>query len=137
MHWLHRRLRDARRTVTRFCRNVWRYRRWLARDGDYDWAFLAEVMELKLGFMSAHFAEHRLDSNWEQTAADTREAAQILHRMRDDDANYTRHEEFGFLRYHEMDEVEKNVFWDACREAEEKDRKRLGELMSRLDEWWD
>ncbi len=34
--------------IVNFMWSAWRYRAWLAGDGDFDWDSLAQVMEMKL-----------------------------------------------------------------------------------------
>lgn len=115
-------------------RNLRRYLPWLLHDADFDWEFLGEVMEIKLRAMSVRFAEAKVVESWEEMAAETKEAADILARMRDDDSILARH---GYDRYESFASDEKREMWERVRADQEADRKRFGELMSKIECWWD
>ena len=66
-----------------FLKRAWIYRNWLAHDIDWDWAPLAEVMEIKLRRM-----DDALTNGFPVCTRDGREcriAAHILKRLREDD----------------------------------------------------
>lgn len=114
--------------------NLWRYLPWLLHDADFDWGFLGEVMEVKLRAMSERFSDAKIVESWEMMASETKEAADILARMRDEDSILSRH---GYDRYESFTGDEKREMWQRVSADQEVDRKRFGELMSRIQCWWD
>lgn len=103
-------LLDCARTIANFFQRVWRYRAWLANDAEFDWMYLAEIIETKLRAMADHFAKHGMVTDAPQMVAECREAADILARLGD----YTK-----------------------SHEETERDRARFGELMAHIEWWWD
>jgi hypothetical protein len=67
----------------RFFHRVWRYRRILARDYDFDWVPMAQLMELKLRAM-ADCLEHNYHVNGKRDARQCRVAASLCRRLIDD-----------------------------------------------------
>lgn len=103
------------RWFVNFPQRVWRYRYWLAHDIDWDWASLAEIMELKLNAMAKVFDNGHHVSH-ERDASECRVAAELCRRLRQDD--YTVEQE--------IDGVPRN------------DQRLLGWLIGRkLRNWWD
>lgn len=115
-------------------RNIYRYLPWLLHDADFDWEFLGEVMEIKLRAMSNRFADAKIVEDWEEMASETKEAADILARMRDDDPIRDRH---GQDRYEAFSADERAEFYARVNADQEADKKRFGELMSKIQCWWD
>jgi hypothetical protein len=100
--------------VKGFCTNVWRYRAWLVMDRDFDWAYLGHVIQMKLRFMADHFDTHKFYEGFEQDVVDLREAADVLERLMSHPDEY-------------YDNPQAHV----------NDRARFGELMSKIENWWD
>lgn len=117
--------------------NVWRYRNWLANDADFAWVFLAEIMERKLRAMADCFERGKIVERWEEMVTECREAADILHRMRGGDTGLDRENRLGYTRYKDMTPAERRDLWDRVSVEEEADRRRFGELMAKLEWWWD
>lgn len=134
---IFRNLRWCCGLVPQFFRNAWRYRGWLAQDADFDWEYLAEVMERKLRYMSAHFRAHNTTERSEQNADECGEAAGILALMRGGESGLELENRFGYDRYAEMTPDEQRQMWEGVRAEEEKNRKRFGELLTKLEWWWD
>ena len=67
----------------RFFHRVWRYRRVLARDYDFDWSPLVWLMELKLKAMAGSL-ERGCHVGDDSCARDCRVAAELCRRLRDD-----------------------------------------------------
>jgi hypothetical protein len=67
----------------RFFHRVWRYRRVLAHDYDFDWAPLTEFMELKLRSMADSLSQNRHVGD-ERRVRQCRVAAELCRRLRTD-----------------------------------------------------
>ena len=76
---------ELARKVAWFVRRVWIYRRLLWHDSDWDYAYLLDLMALKLRRMADHFDRHALVVNAERMARECRVAAALCRRLRDDD----------------------------------------------------
>lgn len=134
------------RLFKRFLYNTWRYRNWLAKDRDFDWEYLAMIMQVKLTYMAKHFREHQMISRWEEIASECEEAAQILHLMRGGDTGIDLELQLGY-KEHTGPLFDENGLYQSSPQREglyedlqakqEQMRKRLGELMAKLEWWWD
>jgi hypothetical protein len=71
--------------TARFLHRVWRYRRVLAHDYDFDWSPLVHFMELKLRAMADAQAQG-LHMGREERARECRVAAELCRRLRTDAA---------------------------------------------------
>jgi len=66
-------------------RNIIRWTPVIWYDRDYDWAYLAGIMEYKLRRMSKLFKEHGHHVNSDRDALETLICAELLHRLIEDD----------------------------------------------------
>jgi hypothetical protein len=73
------------RKIGHFAANLWAYRQILWHDRDFDYVYLLELMELKLGRMGKHFADHDILVSSQRTARECRVAAEICRRIAEDD----------------------------------------------------
>lgn len=76
-------LSDKFSKTVNFVQRAWTYRAWLSTDKDFDWYWLAWVMELKLRRMSSVLA-NGYHVTREQDAKECQIAAHILYRLRMD-----------------------------------------------------
>jgi hypothetical protein len=116
-------------------RNIFRWAPVIWNDHDYDWAKLAHLMEYKLERM-AKALENGASVDGAQYAAECREVAAILSRLRED-ANplYELAEET--CGYRILSRTEKRLIWDVAVGRVRRDLVRLGQLMQRIQHWWD
>ena len=109
----------------RFFHRVWRYRRVLARDYDFDWSPLVWFMELKLRAM-AECLENGMHVGCERDARECRVAAELCRRLRDTDVLYYMHGTETRIQCHRVLQSERIT------------QEYLGLLISkRLGGWWD
>lgn len=70
-------------SIGNFFRRAWIYREWLAYDQDWDWSYLADIMERKLRRMDDALTNgFPVDS---RAGRECRIAAHLLKRLREDD----------------------------------------------------
>ena len=106
----------------RFFHRVWRYRRVLARDYDFDWSPLVWFMELKLRAM-AECLENGMHVGCERDARECRVAAELCRRLRDD-------------IWYDMHGLESNLY--RIEQSQRIAQAYLGRLIGkRLRRWWD
>lgn len=125
-----------------FCKNVWwiitdirdgicnvfRWSKVIWFDSDYDWEYLAEVMEYKLRRMSKGFKEHGHHVNADLDAHRMLVCAELLKRLREDEYWQNAQIRFGksTLAANHSQMVQKN------------DQKYLGVILGKyLNHWWD
>ena len=73
------------RKITYFASNLWAYRGILWHDRDFDYSYLLDMMELKLGRMGRHFDKHRIVVDSLRIARECRVAAELCRRINKDD----------------------------------------------------
>ncbi len=66
-------------------KNIFRWAPVIWFDADFDWEYLAEVMEYKLRRMSKRAGDARIVVGWNSTARQTLICAELLKRLREDD----------------------------------------------------
>ena len=121
-------LRCGVRNLRRGVRNLWRWAPIIWRDEDYDWSYLAALMEKKLRQMAKD------TERWNGATADLDGrrmlvCAEILRRLRDGDWYW----ENAKMRFRE-----ERLAAELARDHAEDDKRYLGELIGKyLDYWWD
>lgn len=75
-------------SVKNFFRNVWRYRKWLVDNQEWDYAYLCDIIGHKLDYMSDYFATHDIVENEKQYAWECNVAKGLLKAYYDDGNSY-------------------------------------------------
>lgn len=120
-------LRNAWRDLCNGLRNLRRWAPVIWWDADFDWDFLAEIMERKLRWMAED------TRNWHVCGAELDRkrmllCAELLRRLRDDE--YWRN---AVKRYGET-----SLAADAARRQQREDQRYLGVVLGKyLNHWWD
>lgn len=114
--------------ITNGFRNLWRWIPIIWYDADYDWEYLAAVMEFKLRAMSKRAGDARIVMSWHDTERRCLICAELLKRLRADD-------------YFENAQIRFGNTGMAVKHANavsKHDKRYLGELIGKyLDYWWD
>lgn len=74
-------LRDIKRGIS----NLWKWRKIIYRDRDWDWAYMYELLEYKMRCMAKYHEDYGQVVSSPHIASDLRRAADLLHRIRRED----------------------------------------------------
>ena len=66
-------------------KNLWKWRKIVWADRDWDWVFLCKIMQFKLRNMADHFEKYSYHVNADRDAKQMRICAELLRRLSDDD----------------------------------------------------
>ena len=109
-------------------RNLWRWAPVIWFDADFDWEFLAALMETKLRWM-AKSAEHWAAQGAERDRRQMLVCAEVLRRLRDSNWYFNQ----ACLRFGDTSHAAK-----FAQEHARSDKNYLGLLIGKyLDHWWD
>ena len=122
------RLKDSLEDVYYGIKNVIRWAPVIWRDADFDWEYLAHVMEYKLRRMSKNFGANQRHTDWNRQERQTLICAELLHRLRKDE--YFRNAE---KRYENI-----GLQVKAAQAQQKYDQEYLGKILGKyLNHWWD
>lgn len=117
-------------------RNVIRWTPVIWFDADFDWEYLAAIMEYKLRRMSKGFQESQITVGAEKHARQTMVCAALLRRLRDD--KYFTEAGYNAARRDSLCNKERSRLAKESIEISRNDKRYLGLIMGKfLDHWWD
>lgn len=125
-------MRDLIYDIRMGLRNLWRWR-FLWRDEDFDWAYLAEIMERKLRWMAEYHESDGVTVSRHRKARQMRIAAQCLRRMHEEQYTDKASEIY-------IDRDKRRWGWPSeCRwdVLHRQDHELLLKQLKYLREWWD
>lgn len=106
--------------VTNFLRNVkyglqnlWKWKRIIYTDRDWDWAFLYTLIEFKLENMAKYHRTYGITYNAGTLAEEMEECARLLRRIRDEDYKW---EKGGIVEMQREMEADEEVLWTLIKE---------------------
>jgi len=115
--------------------NVWRWLPVIWLDADYDWCYLAKIMEYKLSRMAKVFDNGHL-VNHDRCAKQTRTCAALLRRL--DENNYFENAGYNPDAWDSMAHDRKTPIAMHAQKMREQDKRYLGLLIGKyLNHWWD
>ncbi len=116
-------------------RNLWRWVPVIWRDRDYDWAFLAEMMETKLRWMG-DCLEHGYHVGCERDARRVRVCAALLRRLLNDE--YMQNAGYDEKTWKTLPEKRRKQFVEHSQRMAGQDQTHLGRMIGKyLRTWWD
>jgi hypothetical protein len=117
-------------------RNIVRWGPIIWRDRDWDWAFLAKLMEVKLRQMSACFAQHGHHVNSKRDAKRALLCAILLKRLQDD--NYMENAGWDHPTWKQLPEKRRKHIVSHSIKMEQQDQWYLGHMIGKyFRSWWD
>ena len=136
MMWrLWYRLKYAPYDIRYGVRNLWRWFPLIWRDRDWDWAYLAELMEIKLRRL-ADCMENGYHVGGERHARQARTCAVLLKRLQEDD--YSENAGYDEKSWTRLSRKEARRVIDHAENMAVQDQQYLGRLIAKhLKSWWD
>ncbi len=124
-----------RRFLTGLC-NVWRWTPVIWDDQDWDWQFLAKIMEYKLRRMAARFEQGKHHVGTIKEAKRMKVCAELLKRLQED--NYFENAGYSRLGWNYKSDAEKTRIVNHMMKMQKNDQAYLGKILGKfLCHWWD
>jgi hypothetical protein len=131
-------------------KNLWRYRKVIWNDRDWDYAFLLNLVEFKTKTMSDTIKKYGMSVSSEETANELAEVSQLLGRLANDDfeKHVDEHYEKWDKEYRLLDAFKPNkkseeyleslrLAWKNDKQDRKLAEKRLLKLLTKYKNWWD
>jgi hypothetical protein len=108
--------------------NIWKWRKVIYRDRDWDYWFIYEILKTKLQYQSEHFIKYGYHENSSKDAKQMLECIDLIDKVQNE--------------YYEEQALESEV-WDekemkAAQDKHNEARKKLFKLLEEnIERWWD
>jgi hypothetical protein len=133
-------------------KNLWRYRKVIWNDRDWDYAFLLYLVEFKTKAMSDTIRKYGMSVSSEEIADELAEVSQLLGRLANDD--FEKHADEHYKKWHDekgfqFEDIFKpdpkseeylaslKVAWKNDAQDRRLAEKKLFKLLTRYRNWWD
>lgn len=115
------------RNLIRGISNIWRWKKTIWHDRDYDYHYIYEVLKTKLNFQKEYIEKYQIHEGWESYAKQIEECIQLIEDLQNDKC---------FEHF-----TSENITNETVKSAEichEETRKKLfSKIEANIEYWWD